>query len=116
MTRIRTFDELIDYIIQFPAHTDLEVDGNFFNHKWLDKYKSSIADDDGQNADYRIPLKDGRGIHVKEYDGYYKVHWDNSDLATDPLGHLLDDAPHHIPTILGTIVAALAIGYVLSKK
>ena len=111
-----TFNELINHILQLPAHTDIEVDGDSFNRKWLAKYKSRIADYDGQSADYRISLKDGRGIHVKEYDGYYKVHWDYKDLATNPLGHLFYDAPHHIITI-GVVATIVSVGmYELFKK
>ena len=114
--QIKTFNELKDYVLQFPAHEDIEVVESFFNPDSLQKFKSEFADDDGQNADYRVPLLNGKSIHIKKYDGYYKVHWDKADLATDPLGHLLKDAPHHIPTVVVGALFALAVGYLATKK
>ena len=114
--QIKTFNELRDFVLQFPAHEDIKVNESFFNPDSLQKFKSVFADNDGQNADYRVPLSDGKGIHIKKYDRYYKVHWDKADLATDPLGHLLKDAPHHILTIAIVALSALAVGYSATKK
>lgn len=114
---VKTMKELEDYILQFPAHKDISVDKSFFNKEALQQFKSVWGDDDGQIANYRQEIeKNGAGIHIKEYDDFYKIHWDKSNPATDPLGHLIKDAPHHIPTVVLGFLFALAVGYVATRK
>ena len=112
MMKFSTFNELVKYIITLPAHRDIKVNRDFFNREWLNEHKSRFADYDGQNTDYRILLTDGKSIHVKEYVNHYKIHWDKSDLATNPIGHLINDAPHYIIII----ILAVASAYLLLKK
>ena len=111
-----TFNELKDYVLEFPAHEDIKLNESFFHPDSLQKFKSVFADNDGQNANYRIPLRDGKSIHIKKYDGYYKVHWDKANLATDPLGHLLKDAPHYIPIVVAGILFVLIVVCLAIKK
>lgn len=39
-------------------------------------------------------------LHIREYDSYYAVHSDKVDPQSDPLGHLIFDAPEYIVGIL----------------
>lgn len=117
MKILKNWQDLVTYMKSLSPHHDVEISKESFDRVILQKYvlqryHSIFGDPDGQIANYRIPLKDGSGIHIKEYDNKYKIHWDNSNLATDPVGHLINDAPHHIVTILG----ALILGYAIYKS
>jgi len=74
-------------------------------HPLYSGYVKGSGDYDGQNADYRKALADGKGIHVKEYDNYYLVHWDVRDPDIDPLGHLWHDARHWLVIGIFALVA-----------
>jgi hypothetical protein len=63
----------------------------------------------GQWADYGIELPDGRGIHIKEYEDHYKVHWDRVAPSRSKIGHMIADAPY-------LTTGVLAGGYALSQK
>ena len=39
-------------------------------------------------------------LHVREYETYYSVHFDNIDPRSDPLGHLMIDTPHFMKGIM----------------
>ncbi len=39
-------------------------------------------------------------LHIREYDSYYAVHSDKVDPQSDPLGHLIFDAPEYLVGIL----------------
>ena len=42
-------------------------------------------------------------LHIREFDNYYSVHSDNVNPVTDPLGHLIADAPEYLVGILSGI-------------
>ena len=60
--------------------------------------------------------RNGTCIHIKEYSDLYKIHWDESNPATNPIGHLLNDAPHHIPAVILGLSILAGIGYYMVKK
>lgn len=101
---------VISTVLTLPKHEDLLVE------KWMvpeipQEFKPRFGDSDGQIEDYGYALEDGKGIHIKEYDTYYKVHWDERDPGKDPLGHLIKDAPHWLVVILLALgIFALARG------
>ena len=103
--------EISSEVLKYPAHHDSEY--YLLDKTKLLKYKSMFGDGDGQIQNYRIPLPDEKGLHIKEYpNNRFKVHWDYCDLKSNPLGHLIRDAPHHI------IILFVAIGflYLLRKS
>ncbi|HJU14237.1 MAG TPA: hypothetical protein VJ792_07265 [Candidatus Nitrosotalea sp.] len=103
-----TWEQMIGTSLRYPAHTDIIVEKHMV--PILPEYFTKrIGDIDGQKADYGASLDDGRGIHVKEYDRHYKIHWDKKDPQRDPVGHLYHDAPHWLAAIL--VGAAAGIGY-----
>ncbi len=103
-----SWEELISIVLNHPPHVELIVED------WMvppiPKYfKWRLGDLQGQIADYGVGLSDKRGIHVKRYKNGYTIHWDRKDPSQDPLGHLVQDAPHWLATIIGG--AAIGIGY-----
>ena len=81
--------------------------------KWLVPHPSMIGFEEhfgdlaGQKTDYRLALPDDRSIHVREYDHYYLIHWDSKDPKIDPIGHLIEDAPHWLAVLGLTILGIL---------
>ena len=62
----------------------------------------------GQFADYRLPLDDGREVHVREFDSVYTAHLDQVSAVRNPIGHLISDAPHWIWVgLIGAFLAAI---------
>jgi hypothetical protein len=43
-------------------------------------------------------------LHIREYDSYYAVHSDKVDPQSDPLGHLIFDAPEYLVGILSGLL------------
>ncbi|HIE34911.1 MAG TPA: hypothetical protein EYP79_01775 [Campylobacterales bacterium] len=48
----------------------------------------------GQLADWRKDIPSVGHVHVVEYADYYLVHKDKASLLSNPIGHLIYDAPH----------------------
>lgn len=62
----------------------------------------------GQTADYRLPLRTGGCVHVREFEDRYEVHRDRVAPSASRVGHLLVD----MPLETATVVAVVALGLV----
>lgn len=105
-TRQKTWNQVIFDVLSLNKHEDLMV---YFSdvQDLPPEFSPRLADNDGQIADYGLALSDGRGIHVKVYDGYYKIHWDKKDPSIDPVGHLIYDSPKWL--LLGAVAIDILV-------
>ena len=111
-----SWEQVTATALEYSVHTDIRV-GIDMIPKIPSNFKKIHADYDGQKTDYGFSLPDKRGIHIKVYDNYYKVHWDKRGSLTDPLGHLYHDAPHWIVLLVGVAAIVLGVGaYYVYKK
>ena len=94
--------KIIRIVLKLDPHKSLLVSKREVKHPLECGFVRSLGEPRGQLADYRLVLEDGRSIHVREYYGYYEVHWDKRDPTVDPIGHLVEDAPHWL--VLSTII------------
>jgi len=101
------------HILWQPVHTETSFSKWGMPHPLEARFVASIGEAAGQKADYRLPIDDGREVHVREYGDHYTVHWDQVSAVRNPLGHLLADAPHWI--ILGAI-GAIVLGIIFSGE
>lgn len=101
-------------ILRIPAHHDVVLSKEGLPPPKEAGARKSIGEPDGQIADFRITLSDGKSVHIKEYDFVFKVHWDWFDPVVDWINHLRHDAPHW--WILLTTVVGGAIGYVWHRN
>ena len=51
-------------------------------------------------------------LHIREYEDHYSIHMDKFDPRTDPIKHLLADAPEY----LASLIVATDIGTKVGKK
>ncbi len=110
---------VIEIVLSKPAHTDVPVSKFELPHPLLSGlgFVKHFGDDAGQIADYRLPLPDGRELHVKEYAEDYETHWDHSSAIRNPPGHLLRDGTKWLFLIITLIVlGAFAGGYWLGSR
>lgn len=115
MVRTYSWKDIVRAVLNLLEHEDLKIMKGVVLHPSKVGFRKAIGEPVGQKADYRLAFPDGRGIHVKEYDHYYLIHWDKKDPKIDPLGHLLEDAPHWLAILgIGGLVGIL--GAVLVEK
>lgn len=108
MDRDNLLHKIIQITLKKPVHEEWRISKNFIPHPLTMGFYPSVGDPCGQIRDYRVALTDGRGIHSREYNLAYGLHWDNRDPSLDPLGHLIEDAPHWL-IILGLGIAMGAL-------
>ncbi|WP_135829915.1 hypothetical protein [Halorussus halobius] len=88
------WDGVVARVRRERPHVDLRIATDAVVHPSDAGFVAHAGDPRGQRADYRRPLPDGAGVHVKEFADRYEVHWDRVDPTEDFLGHVLADAPH----------------------
>lgn len=55
-------------------------------------------------------------LHIHDYDTHYTVHMDKVDPRTNPLGHLLVDAPEYLAATAAAVLAGRYVGRIVYKK
>lgn len=55
-------------------------------------------------------------LHIRDYDSHYTVHMDKIDPRTNPLGHLLVDAPEYLVGAAAAVIAGRHVGRAVYKK
>lgn len=81
-------------VLQKNCHENIEIQKFHLIHPEKAGFYESIGEPQGQMADYRKPLNDGRCIHAREFEDHYSIHWDYFDPVKNFIGHLVFDAPH----------------------
>ena len=67
----------------------------------IDCKQTCLGDKRGANRQFRVA-----NLHIREYDNHYTVHKDKIDPRTDPVGHLLVDAPEYLTATLSAVSMA----------
>ena len=55
-------------------------------------------------------------VHVREYDDRFEAHIDKINPETDPLGHIIHDAPEVLAVAGAGAAAAITSGFITYKK
>jgi len=84
------WDEIIRRVLSLSPHVEITVKAP---HPSSFGFKRTLGSPKGQKGDWELMLADGRRIHVREYEGFYKVHWDFVSPSASIRGHLEKDAP-----------------------
>jgi hypothetical protein len=86
--------EIIPSILQNPPHVDISIPNHLVREPTQEGFRETLGDLQGQIKDYELTLKDGKRIHVRKFDKFYRVHWDRFSPVIDPINHMRYDAPH----------------------
>lgn len=108
-----TWNNVIPRVLKLPVHRDMAVAKSSILYPIKEGFMRSVGDFRGQIADFRRPMPDGKSIHVQEFAEHFLVHWDWRDPSLDPVGHLVQDAPHILLlcSLVGVVVLGLVLGF-----
>ena len=73
--------------------------------------ETNLGDKKGAKKQYRYG-----NLHIREYDNKYTVHMDKHDPRSDPILHLVWDAPEVLVGLVGAIVGGSKVGSYLYNK
>ncbi len=104
------WNAIIEIVLSKPAHTDVRISKLEVPHPLVAGFIEHFGDSAGQLANYRLPLPDGRELHVKEYTEDYSTHWDNSSAIRNPFGHILRDGSKWFFLIVALLILGAFIG------
>jgi len=97
-------------VLQRSVHEDIRIEKVQIERPSSAGFIESIGDPQGQKNDYRKGLKDGRCLHIREYEDHFLLHWDKIDPIQNPIGHIITDAPHWIFIgFFGLLVLAIVL-------
>lgn len=105
-----TWDEVVDQLADRPWRTRVRLEKNALPHPLAVGLQRSTGMPEGQIADYRWLLKNGVGLHVKDFGTHYEAHLDEVHPAVDAVEHLRQDAPEVYvggAVVLGALVGGL---------
>ena len=96
----------------------IDGDGNIIVPKAvrpiIDLKETSLGSKKGAKRQYRYG-----DLHIRDYDSHYSVHVDRVDPLSNPLGHLLVDAPEYLAATTAAFVVGRRLGttvYNIRKK
>jgi hypothetical protein len=96
----------------------IDGDGNIIVPKAvrpiIDLKETSLGSKKGAKRQYRYG-----DLHIREYDSHYSVHVDRVDPLSNPLGHLLVDAPEYLAATTAAFIVGRHLGttvYNIRKK
>ena len=96
----------------------IDGDGNIIVPKAvrpiIDLKETPLGSKNGANRQYRYG-----NLHIKDYDTHYTVHMDKVNPLSNPLGHLLVDAPEYLAGATAAVIVGRRLGttvYNMCKK
>jgi hypothetical protein len=96
----------------------IDGDGNIIIPKAvrpiIDLKDTPLGDKKGAKRQYRYG-----DLHIRDYDSHYSVHMDRVDPVSNPLGHLLVDAPEYLAAATAALIVGRRLGttvYNMRKK
>jgi hypothetical protein len=93
----------------------IDGDGNIVVPKAVrpivDLKETALGGKKGARRQYRY----GR-LHIRDYDTHYTVHMDRVDPMTNPLGHLLVDAPEYLAGAAVAVIVGRRVGSAVYNK
>ena len=96
----------------------IDGDGNIIVPKAvrpiIDLKETSLGSKKGAKRQYRYG-----DLHIRDYDSHYSVHVDRVDPLSNPLGHLLVDAPEYLAGATAALIVGRRLGttvYNMRKK
>jgi hypothetical protein len=96
----------------------IDGDGNIIVPKAvrpiIDLKETHLGSKKGANKQYRYG-----NLHIRDYDTHYSVHADTVDPLSNPLGHLLVDAPEYLAGATAAFIVGRRLGatvYGIRKK
>ncbi len=96
----------------------IDGDGNIIIPKAvrpiIDLKETPLGDKKGAKRQYRYG-----DLHIRDYDSHYSVHMDRVDPVSNPLGHLLVDAPEYLAAATAALIVGRRLGttvYNMRKK
>ena len=96
----------------------IDGDGNIIVPKAvrpiIDLKETPLGSKKGANKQYRYG-----SLHIRDYDTHYTVHMDRVDPLSNPLGHLLVDAPEYLAGATAAFIVGRGLGttvYNMRKK
>ncbi len=92
-----------------PPHVEVCVPQDLAPHPARAGLKRTLGL--GRGHHYALPLPSGGRLHVRVLRGEhcYRAHWDLRDPSSDPLGHLLLDAPSLAAVAAGALNSLLEL-------
>ena len=73
--------------------------------------ETRLGDKKGAKKQYRYG-----NLHIREYDNKYTVHTDKYDPRSDPIRHLVWDAPEALIGLAGAVIVGSKVGSYLYNK
>lgn len=99
---------MIRVLRQYEARTTVRLRKGVLPHPLAVGMSRSIGIPEGQDADFRLVLTDGSGLHVKDFGSHYEAHIDEVHPDVNVVEHLRKDAPGIF--VAGGVALGAAIG------